>query len=105
MTLDSFETYALPGSQAAWNRPAFLFARVEGRVRPFDKWLRYDLEREPLAMEGLLEHVDRIRGDCDPFHQRLVFREVERLARAAGHGAVVDSWEPNVPWLRGEVSE
>ncbi len=29
MTLDEFETYALPGSRAAWNRPAFLVARVE----------------------------------------------------------------------------
>jgi hypothetical protein len=177
MTLASFETYALPGSRAAWNRPAFLFARVEmdkvdgeigrlvdrkrrltpdeareiavesldeyintlfrslrnleagrelegrldaaetippilktlfafeGRVRPFNKWLRYDLEREPLAIGGLLEHVDQIRQDGDRGHQRRVFREVERLARAAGHGAVVDGWEPNVAWLRGEVSE
>jgi hypothetical protein len=29
---------------------------------------------------------------------------MERLARAGGHGAVVDSWEPNLAWLRGEAS-
>ena len=29
LTLDLFETYALPGGRDAWNRPAFLFAKVE----------------------------------------------------------------------------
>jgi hypothetical protein len=174
LTLDAFETYALPGGRDAWNRPAFLFAKVEidrldggigrivehkrrltpdeaksiaadslddyintllralknleagrelegrldaaetippllttafaleGRVRPFNKWLRHDLEREPLAIEGLVERVDRIRRDADLGEQRALFRDVERLARAGGHDAVVDSWEPNVAWLRGE---
>jgi hypothetical protein len=173
LTLDSFEMYALPGGRDAWNRPAFLFAKVEidtldgaigriverkrrltpdettsiaaeslddyinsllrslknleasrelegrldaaetippllttafaleGRVRPFSKWLRHDLEREPLALEGLLSRIDRIRRDPDPGEQRALFRDMERLARAGGHGAVVDSWEPNVAWLRG----
>jgi hypothetical protein len=174
LPLDSFETYALPGGRDAWNRPAFLFAKVEvdrldgaigriverkrrltpdeatsiaaeslddyintllrslrnleagrelegrldaaetippllttafafeGRVRPFNKWLRHDLEREPLAIGGLLERVDRIRRDADPGDQRAMLRDMERQARAGGHGAVVDSWEPNVGWLRGE---
>ena len=75
---------------------------LEGRVRPFNKWLRYDLEREPLAIEGLVERIDRIRRDADLAEQRAMFRDVERLAREAGHGAAVDSWEPNVAWLRGE---
>ena len=173
LTVEDFETYALPGGRDAWNRPAFLFARVEldrldgaiermverkrrltadetralaaeslddyintlfrslrnleagrdlegrldgietiapmlraifelhGRVRPFNKWLRYDLEREPLEFDGLLEHVERIRGDPDLDGQRAAFRDVERFARAKGQGGVVDGWEPNVPWLRG----
>jgi hypothetical protein len=29
LTVGAFETYALPGGHDAWNRPAFLFARVE----------------------------------------------------------------------------
>ncbi len=177
LTLDSFETYALPGGRDAWNRPAFLFAKVEidrldgaieriverkrrltpdeaktiagellddyintllrslrnleagrslegrldaaetippllttafaleARVRPFNKWLRHDLEREPLPIEGLLPRIDRIRRDADPADQRALFRDMERRARAGGHGAVVDSWEPNVDWLRGEASD
>ena len=77
---------------------------LEGRVRPFNKWLRHDLQREPLAIEGLLPRIDRIRRDADPGEQRALFRDMERHARAGGHGAAVDSWEPNVDWLRGEAS-
>jgi hypothetical protein len=174
MTPETFQTYALPGTRDAWNRPAFLFAKVEidrldgeierlverkrrltvdeakriaaealddyinslfrslrnleagrevegrldaaetippllttafafdGRVRPFNKWLRYDLDREPLAIDGLLERIDRVRRDADPGEQRSLFRDMEGLARASGHGATVDGWEPNVTWLRGE---
>ena len=29
LTLEDFESYGLPGGRDAWNRPAFLFARVE----------------------------------------------------------------------------
>jgi hypothetical protein len=177
LTLEAFETYALPGSSAAWNQPAFLYARVEidkldgeierivdrkrrltsdeslalardalddyinslyrslrnleadrdlegrldaaesisplltaafaldGRVRPFNKWLGRELDRQPLAMEGLLERVDRVRREADPAEQRALFRDVELLARARGHGATVDGWEPDVAWLRGEASD
>ena len=173
MTIEEFESYALPGARDGWNRPAFLLARVEidrldgaigriverkrrltpdearriageslddymntllrslknleagrdlegrldaieslspllttafaldGRVRPFNKWLRHDLGREPLTMDGLLERVERIVQHPGPDEQRAMFRDVERHARARGHGSGVDDWEPNVPWLRG----
>jgi hypothetical protein len=82
---------------------AFAF---EGRVRPFNKWLRYDLEAEPLVLSdlgGLLDHIDRIAADPTTDHQREAFRAIERAARATGHGAVVDSWQPDVAWLRGKA--
>jgi hypothetical protein len=174
MTLPAFEAYALPGGKDVWNRPAFLFARVEidrldggiarlvdrkrrltpdegrtlaaealddyinslyrslrnleagreiegrldaaesmspflttafaleGRVRPFNKWLRYDLEREPLALAALPDRVDRIRRDGDLAEQRALFRDLELVARARGHGAGIDSWDPHLAWLRGD---
>ena len=174
LTLDRFENYALPGDPAAWNRAAFLFARVEldkadgqiaalverkrrltpseaatladeavddyinalyrslrnleagrelagrldsadsipplltavfaldGRVRPFNKWLQPELAREPLSFAGLVDDADRIHRDPTPAVQREVFLRVEAHARARGHGAAVDGWEPNVAWLRGE---
>ena len=80
---------------------AFAF---EGRVRPFNKWLPYELKAEPLRLPdlaGLLDHVDRIAGDPSLENQRTAFRAIERAARATGNGARVDSWAPDVEWLRG----
>ena len=174
LTLERFETYALPGDRAAWNRPAFLFASVEldklegevgrivdrkrrltpheartlvdealddyindlyrslrnleagrnlegrldsadtippllttafaldGRVRPFNKWLLHDLAREPLPIGDIAGDADRIHRDPSPAVQRGVFLRVEAHARARGHGPVIDSWEPDLAWLRGE---
>ena len=79
---------------------AFAF---EGRVRPFNKWLPYELEAEPLRLPdlaGLLDHVDRISSDPSLENQREAFGAIERAARATGNGARVDSWEPDVAWLR-----
>lgn len=78
---------------------AFAF---EGRVRPFNKWLRFELERRPLAIEGLLEAVDAVTSRPTAATQRTLFRLMERASREVGHGAVVDGWEPDVDWLRGK---
>lgn len=75
---------------------------LEGRVRPFNKWLRLELTRRPLAFDGLLDLVERIASDPTTEAQRAAFRRVEAAARAAGHGAIVDGWQPDLDWLRGE---
>jgi hypothetical protein len=74
----------------------------ESRVRPFNKWLRHEVAARPLAIDGLIELVDRIATDPAPAAQREAFRLIEAAARARGHAGVVDSWEPDVDWLRGE---
>ena len=50
-------------------------------------------EEDPALRERVL--------DGDPGEQRRLFRHAERLARTRGLGDVVDSWEPDVPFLRG----
>jgi hypothetical protein len=81
-----------------------LFALHE-RVRPFNKLLRWELETEPLggerwAADVLLPRLQRASmGDIQA--QESLFRDVEALARARGHGDVIDAWEPDVAWLRG----
>jgi predicted nucleotidyltransferase len=78
---------------------------LEGRVRPFNKWLPFELAAEPLVQPDLVDLlglVERILDDPTTDRQRQAFRAVERAARAAGHGAIVDSWEPDVAWLRGD---
>jgi hypothetical protein len=77
-----------------------VFALAE-RVRPFNKWLARDLEREPLPIHDFHRRVMRISDAADPSDQRAMFRDVEGLARARGNGGLFDGWGPDVPFLRG----
>jgi hypothetical protein len=92
---------------AAESLPYFLvtlFALHE-RVRPYNKFLRWELEQHPLPGEDwtadrllpLLEAV--VAGDVAA--QRTLFGKMEALARERGHGDVVDGWGDDVVWLRG----
>ena len=79
---------------------------LEGRVRAFNKWLAYELEREPLrtpVFEGLVAVVEGLAESPSAERLRAAFRVLEAAARAAGLGAVVDGWEPDVAWLRGDA--
>jgi predicted nucleotidyltransferase len=80
---------------------AFAF---EGRVRPFNKWLRFELAAEPLAepeLAGLATIADVIVASPTPDRLRDAFRRMEAVARRRGYADVVDGWEPDVAWLRG----
>ena len=64
-----------------------------------------ELATEPLDMpelNGLVELVEQLAEDPSINRLREAFRMLERAARATGHGAIVDGWEPDVAWLRGE---
>jgi hypothetical protein len=74
---------------------------LDGRVRPFNKYLKHQVQARPLPIDGFISLVERLVGEPTAPVQRAVFRAVERVARAAGHGAEIDSWEPDVVWLRG----
>lgn len=82
----------------------FLFA-VHERVRPFNRFLRWELERRPLpgarwSVDLLVPRLEAIAsGDLN--EQQRMFRNVEELARAHDHGDVIDGWKPDVAWLRG----
>lgn len=76
----------------------------EGRVRPFNKWLRYEAAERPLAFGDIVSLVDQIATCPTADIQRSVFRQFEVAARQQGHGTVVDSWEPDVAWIRGEAA-
>jgi len=83
----------------------FLFA-AHGRVTPFNRFLRWELENYPLPGEtwtaaSLLPLVHEILVTGDIVVQQHVFRDVETFARAHGLEDVVDGWEPDLTWLRG----
>ena len=82
-----------------------LFAMHE-RVRPFNRFLRWELETFPLdgdhwAAHALLPRLERIAARGAIGEQQRLFRDVEAVARERSLGHVVDGWEPDVGFLRG----
>ena len=78
---------------------------LEGRVRPYNKYLEWELRHHPLegwTADGLLPLLDRVLTG-EPEAQHELFDRIEGPARDAGFGDVVDAWEPDVAWLRGET--
>jgi hypothetical protein len=73
-----------------------LFA-LERRLRPFYDYLEWELANYPLS--GWDDLPKAIEGP-----QRELFRRVEAHVRERGLGDVVDLWEPDVAFMRGEPS-
>ena len=74
----------------------------ERRIRPFNKYLRWELEMHPLAWDAA-ELLGLVEGGLSgsAAAQRALFRAVEPRIRAHGFGAIVDDWDPHVDFLRG----
>lgn len=81
----------------------FVFT-VHGRIRPFNKWLEWELREHPLPMELDLARLERISLTADLTEQQALFRDAEALARSQGLDATIDGWEPDLAWLRGRPS-
>jgi predicted nucleotidyltransferase len=78
---------------------------LAGRVRPFNKYLDWELRHHPLPgwqAETLLPLIGGVL-DRDQASQHDLFRLVEREARAQGFDSAINEWEPDVAWLRGEA--
>jgi Nucleotidyltransferase domain len=78
---------------------------LANRVRPYNKYLEWELRHHPLenwAADELLPLLDRVLT-CEPEALHELFNRIEPLARRAGFGDVVDGWEPDLDWLRGEA--
>jgi hypothetical protein len=73
-----------------------------GRVRPYNKYLRWELARHPLdsaRWDGLASLVERVLdGDVDA--QRYLFAAVEHEARGRGFGDVLNAWGDELTLLR-----
>ena len=79
-----------------------LFA-LDRRPRPYNKYLEWELARYPLPgwdADVLLRAVDRISATGDVALQRHLFTLVERAAREAGHGEVLDAWGEDLDLMR-----
>ena len=81
-----------------------IFALAD-RVRPYNKYLEWELRHHPLedwTADELLPLLDRVLTG-EPEALRELFRRIEGPVRREGFGEVLDGWEPDVPWLRGEA--
>jgi hypothetical protein len=78
---------------------------LANRVRPYNKYLEWELRHHPLedwSADELLPLLDRVLTG-DPAAQRELFNRIEPLVRREGYGEVVDGWEPDVEWIRGNA--
>ncbi len=94
---------------AAESIPYFLTALfgVFGRLRPYNKFLDWELANHPLpgrlwARRRLVPRLVAIvaKGRID--QQRALFHDFEPVAREHGHGEVIDAWGKDLPLIRGE---
>lgn len=85
----------------------FLFA-LHRRPRPYNKYLEWELARYPLPgwdTDALLRAVDRISTAGDVSLQRHLFTHVEKAAREAGHGEVLDAWGDDLDLMRPQETD
>jgi hypothetical protein len=83
-----------------------LFALHDGRLRPFHKYLEWELETYPLdrlpwAPDVFLGRLLAILETAEPDLQREIFRQIETLFRSSGHAAIFDAWGVALPFIRG----
>jgi hypothetical protein len=75
---------------------------LERRVRPFNKYLRWELETHPLAWDtSKLADLLAEALDGTGAAQRVLFNKVEPHIRAHGFAALIDDWHPHVAFFRG----
>ncbi|MGI8419286.1 MAG: hypothetical protein ACR2LN_01430 [Candidatus Levyibacteriota bacterium] len=76
-----------------------LFA-LHNRVRPFNKYLEFELTTYPLANfswepREFLTMLTRITQKADPTAQRMIYNKIETLARSKSYGYKYDAWGGN----------
>lgn len=78
-----------------------LFALDGGRLRPFYKYLEWELARNPLAAGQRLALRAPALLDPDAETLKSLLRDADRLFRDAGHGPVFDGWGDDLAWMLG----
>ena len=78
-----------------------LFALDGGRLRPFYKYLAWELAEHPLAAGQALALEAPALLDPDAAILSRLLRDAEPLFRTSGHGAVFDGWGGDLAWMLG----
>ena len=100
----------LDAAEAASHLLDALFA-LRGRVRPWSKYLRWELELEPLGAgaawraDVFLERLERLLQEPSPAAPATALPR-RRGARPRRRSCpVIDSWGPSLPLLRGTIED
>lgn len=80
------------------------FALHGGRLRPYYKYLRWELERWPLTQlptggARLMDQALEVLGESGGPALSALLAETRGAFRAAGHGAVYDGWGEKLDWI------
>jgi len=94
----------LEAAQAPEAALDFLFAIDGGRLRPYPKYLGWELQRRPLegvpwTGAALLALVDQALGAAPAPALQALLDALTPLARSRGHGATLDAWGAALPWM------
>jgi hypothetical protein len=81
-----------------------VFALHGGRLRPYYKYLRWELETWPLTQfptgdAALMDRALGVLGSGGGAALSGLLRETEPAFRAAGHDAVYDGWGATLDWI------
>ena len=94
------------GLEAADGIPSLLQAifGLEGRVKPFYKYLdweltNYPLKKIPWSKDEFISIILKIVQTGDLSAQQTVLKSVEDIFRKEGFNQVFDSWEEMLPWM------
>ena len=79
-----------------------LFALDGGRLRPFPKYLEWELAEYPLARGpvDLVSRLARLLEFPDTGVLRRLLADVDLLFRSSGYAPVFDAWGSDLNWMR-----
>jgi len=87
----------LDGTESMFALIAILFG-LEGRLRPYNKYLEWDLENHPLKLlpwspQIFLENIKGVFATGDIEIQKDAFKSVCELCKIQGYNKVIDDWK------------
>ena len=94
--------------EAAYSIPCFLdviFAIHNGRLRPYYKYLKWELEtfsltKLPIYAEEIIRILMKILDSADLKTQQQLLRITEECLRKEGFGKVFESWGDDFQWMK-----